>query len=617
MFNQQTFKDHSREKHIFNNRILLAGAIIILLLIVLVVRLYYLQIDQHQHFTTLSQNNRLGIKPIPPTRGLIFDRKGTLLADNLPTYTLEIIPEQVENLDQTLKNLSQLIQIRDKDIKNFHRLLKEKRHFEGVPLRFRLNDDEVAKISVNRHNLPGVEIQARLMRSYPLGESTAHVLGYVGRINKKELQKIDNANYKGTNHIGKLGIERTYEKYLHGKVGYQEVETNVRGRTLRVIKQIPPSPGKNLYLTIDIALQQTAMQAFGNEKGALVAIDPNTGQVLSLVSMPTFDPNLFVNGINYDNYNHLNNSPDRPLFNRALLGRYPPGSTVKPFYALAGLELGEITTEETVYCPGWFSISGYSHKYRDWKKWGHGHTSLAKSIIESCDVYYYRLAQRLGIDRMHKFMTGFGFGLLTNIDLIGERRSLMPSREWKRKTMQQSWYPGETLIAGIGQGYMLVTPIQLASSTATLANKGVRLQSHILYATQTQDNENLILLKQKALQKTPVHLEYWRKVIKAMEDVVHSARGTARRIGKDIQYHIAGKTGTAQVFGIGQEAEYKEKETPKHLRDHALFIAFAPADNPHIAVAVIVENGGHGGSIAAPIAGKVIKQYLKDNSINE
>jgi penicillin-binding protein 2 len=516
--------------------------------------------------------------------------------------------------------LTSLVNLQDDDIKRFKKLVRRKHRFENVPIKFHLTEKEVAVLAVNRHRLAGVEVEAQLSRYYPYGRETAHVVGYVGRINEKELKKLGKdetlTNYSGTNYIGKLGIEKSYEKDLLGKVGFQQVETDVRGRVLRVLERTDPVPGKDIYLNIDIKLQQVAMKAFGDEKGALVAIDPNNGDVLSMVSMPSFDANLFVNGIGYKAYKELNTSEARPLFNRTILGSYPPGSTTKPLFALGGLELGAITKEEEIFCPGFYRLKGKRHKYRDWKKWGHGKTDMHKAIVQSCDVYFYSLAYHLGIDKMYHFMSLFGFGQKSGIDIPGERSGIMPSREWKRRVKGQAWFPGETLITGIGQGYMLVTPVQLVSGIATFANRGVRYQPQLVKSiSQSQGLGQSVqkIVEPEVVAAIPMNSKSnWQAVRLAMKDVIHGSRGTARRLNKKgMNYTIAGKTGTAQVFTVAQDAEYREKEVPKKLRDHALFVAFAPVEKPQIAISTIVENGGHGGSVAAPIAGKVLEEYLK------
>jgi penicillin-binding protein 2 len=612
-------KDHFIELQIFQNRILVAVIFTLILFGFLIVRLFYLQIVNHDHFTTLSQNNRVSVQAIPPTRGLIYDRNGIILAENLPSYTLQIIPEQTENIDDIIKELEALINIRDIDIKKFKKEVARKRRFEGVPLRFRLTDEEVAIVSVNLHRLPGVEIKAQLSRFYPYGKETSHVVGYVGRINEQELKTLSSTNYSGTNHTGKLGIEKSYEGLLHGQVGYQKVETNVRGRVLRVLERSNPTPGDDLYLNLDINLQKVAIDAFADKRGALVAIDPANGHILAMVSMPDYDANLFVNGIDAKTYKALNTSWKRPLYNRTIKGSYPPGSTTKPFFALAGLELNIIPPDHSIYCPGYYQLKGKAHKYRDWKKWGHGKTDITKSIVQSCDVFYYDLAFQMGIDRMHQYMTDFGFGQYSGIDILGEKRGLMPSKEWKKRVRGQVWFPGETVIAGIGQGYFLTTPVQLALATATLANGGKHFQPQLVHSIKRkQDVIPRLVSPQLVKQLSVKKLQNWNQIYDGMKKVVHSTRGTARRLNKpDLRYKIAGKTGTAQVFTVAQDETYNEEEVDERLKDHALFMAFAPADNPKIAIAVVVENGGHGGSVAAPIAGTVIESYLSQFSDEE
>lgn len=603
-------KDHFHETQIFNQRVLVAGLIMFFLLVLLLTRLAYLQISNQQYYSTLSENNRISIQPIAPTRGLIFDRNGVLLAQNLPSFTLEIIPEHVDDMDKTLDNLKQLISISDEDLKDFNTNRRQTRRFEGVPLRFRLNDEEVAKISVQQHNLPGVIIKAQLSRHYPQGKLAVHAVGYVSRINEAELQKLNASNYSATTHIGKVGIERRYEKILHGKVGVQHVETNAQGRTLRVLDRTLPVSGKNLYLNLDSKVQAIAEQALAGKKGALVAIDPRNGAVLAMVSMPIYDPNLFVHGISSKNYKLLSTS-ERPLFNRALRGQYPPGSTIKPFIGLAGLELESLQPHDEINCPGWYALKNDEHRYRDWKKYGHRKTDLLKAITESCDVFFYDLAVTLGIDNISSYLAQFGLGKKTGIDLRGELSGLNPSRQWKRQHRNLPWFPGETVITGIGQGFMLTTPLQLANITAAISMMGIRFKPRMLYAIQDEQNSRLMETPAEPLIPVPINDEKnWQIVLNAMKNVVHGAHGTARGINHKLQYTMAGKTGTAQVFGVAQDAEYVKEDVTKKLQDHALFIGFAPFENPRIAVALIVENGGHGGSAAAPIVRKVMDQYL-------
>lgn len=609
--NNLNLKDHFQETQIFNHRVLIAVLIMFLLLILLLSRLVYLQITNQQYYSTLSENNRVSIQPIPPTRGLIFDRNGILLAQNLPSFTLEITPERVDNLNETLLSLSQLISVSEENLENFHSRVRKKRHFEGIPLRFRLNDEEVAKISVQLYKLPGVEIKARLSRHYPQGKLAAHAVGYVSRINEAELRKLNASNYSASTHIGKVGIERSYENILHGEVGFQHVETNAQGRVLRVLDRTLPVSGKNLYLNLDSKVQAIAEQSLEENNGALVAIDPRNGAVLAMVSMPVYDPNLFVHGISSKIYNALSTSAERPLFNRALRGQYPPGSTVKPFMGLAGLELNQLHVHDKINCPGWYMLKNDERRYRDWKKEGHKETDLLKAITESCDVFFYDLALTLGIDNMSSYLAHFGLGQKTGIDLRGELSGLNPSREWKRRSRNLPWFPGETLITGIGQGFMLTTPLQLAHATAAISTKGQRYKPRMLYAIQDQDSDNLNKTRIESLDAVPINEESnWQMIINSMKNVVHSIYGTARGINRNLKYKIAGKTGTAQVFGIAQDAEYKKEEIAKKLQDHALFIGYAPIENPRIAVALIVENGGSGGAVAAPIVRKVMDQYL-------
>ena len=605
-------KDHMAEAQLFSRRALVALGLVLIAFLALVGRLAQLQISQHEHFITLSESNRVRLQPLPPTRGLIFDRKGVLLADNLPSHRLEVTPEQTQDQEKTLRQLQVLVDISEQDISRFLKLSKRNPPYNGIPLRFRLSEEEVARLAVNLHRFPGVEIKADLTRNYPLGKHAVHVIGYVGRIDERELQTIDTSQYRGSTHIGKTGVEKSYEAVLHGQVGYQQVETNAQGRVLRVLKSTPPIPGKNIYLSIDTSLQKVAEAALGDYNGAVVAIDPRNGEILALVSMPGYDPNLFVNGISVTDYKALNTSPDRPLFNRALRGVYPPGSTVKPLVGLAGLEYGVIERYTPVYCPGFYRLPNSKHKFRDWKRGGHGKTPVDKAIIESCDVFFYDLALNLRINRLHDYLDQFALGRRTGVDLSGEKSGLLPSQEWKRGAYNQPWYVGETLIAGIGQGYMLTTPLQLAHSTAILALRGkAHFQPRLLHATQDQGSDEILPEPPRALPLIEaVKPDNWEYVAQAMIQVVHGRRGTARAIGKDSPYRIAGKTGTAQVFSLGQDEKYDADKLDHRLHDHALFIAFAPTDNPKIAVAVIAEHGGGGSSVAAPIAKQVLDAYL-------
>lgn len=606
-----TLKDHFRETRMFNLRVAIALIFSLLLIMAIVIRLVYLQIIDNEVYTTLSEENRFFISAIPPTRGLIFDRNGLLLAQNLPAYNLELTPERVKNIDATIASLGEIIEITDADIERFKEQLGPYNRFKPIPLKTGLSDEEVARIAVNRYRFPGVDIAARLIRHYPEEGLMSHSIGYVGRINEKEMSRIDKTDYEGTNYIGKTGVEHFYETILHGHPGVQQIETNAQGRALRSFQQVPQEPGINLHLTIDAALQKVAQEALAGESGSVIAIDPNTGDVLAFVSSPVFDPNLFVAGIDHKTYAALRDDKLKPLFNRALRGQYPPGSTVKPFYGLAGVETQTKEANEEIFCRGWYRLQGNQHRYRDWKKTGHGKLSLHHAIVQSCDVYFYDLAVNMGIDKLSGFMMPFGFNDATGIDITGELGGLMPTTQWKKRVKKESWYAGDTVSAGIGQGYVLATPLQLASATATLAMHGKRMRPRVVSALEnpnTNEIQHLPPIQDAAVEM--VDPENWNEVISAMQDVAHHWRGTAYRIGKDSKYKIAGKTGTAQVFTVAQDEEYKEDEIPRELKDHALFIAFAPVENPQIAVSVIVEHGGHGGSTAAPIAKKVMDQYL-------
>ncbi|MDO9212887.1 MAG: penicillin-binding protein 2 [Methylococcales bacterium] len=605
-----SIKDTQLENHFFVNRIIAAFVAIVLLTTGLIVRLIHLQVAGHEHYATLAKDNSIKIYPIVPTRGMIYDRHGNILAENTQSYSLEIIPEKSKDLDDTLLRLQKLLNISDEKIDLFQKQRKRQKRFASTPLLLSMSDDEIATFAVNRPFFPGVDIRQRLVRHYPYGELAAHVVGYVGRINEAEIKTLSSAEYQGSTHVGKLGIESAYETELHGKTGYAEIETNVQARPLNTLNETDAIQGVNLYLTLDMDLQKTAYDSLAPFNGAVVAIEVKTGGVLAFASRPSFDPNPFVAGIANDAYQALQSSEAQPLFNRALRGLYPPGSTLKPFVALAGLEHNAVTASQRFLCPGYYQLPNVNHKYRCWKKTGHDWVNVNKAITESCDVYFYRLASALGIDDMHDFLQKFGFGEKTGIDLVGEKSGLLPSREWKFEQKKQSWYPGETLITGIGQGSNQVTPLQLARATATLANRGnvvtPFLVDKIVTSTDTHagpETHNEII----ALKKSNVEA-----IVSAMVDVVHSERGTAHDLKKDFNYLMAGKTGTAQVLGIKQNAKYDENAIEFKYRDHALFIAFAPADDPKIAVAVIAENGGHGGSVAAPIAAKIIKQYLKD-----
>jgi len=611
--------DYSSDVRLFKRRAGVAALICLLMVAILLVRLAKLQIVEYAYFSDLSENNRVRLMALPPNRGLIYDRNGVILAENRPTFHLELIPEQVDDLEATLKGLSEIVSLSESNVSEFRDSLRTHRSFESISLRTRLDDVEVARLAVNRHRFPGMDISARLTRYYPQGESAVHAVGYVGRINEKEMEAINRGHYRGTSHIGKTGLEKFYEDELHGMVGHQNVEVNAEGRILKVVDKVAPVPGNDLFLSLDIELQKVAEAALGDNYGSVVAIEPQTGEVLAFASTPTYDPNLFVHGISFAKYKELQQAEGKPLFNRTLFGQYPPGSTLKPFVGLAGMESRKVSTDEKIKCKGHYLIPDdeTERKYRDWKKTGHGMTDMDDAIEQSCDVYFYSLAYQMGIDTIHDFLAKFNFGQKTGIDLYGERRGLLPSRAWKRKVHKTKWYPGETLIAGIGQGYMLATPLQLASATATLANKGVNIQPHLLKSIRLTESGEMEVFEAKEKRFNLRSPSHWNDMFRAMKKVVHGVWGTARATGVGMEYKMASKTGTAQVFGIAQDEEYDEETVAKKLRDHGLFIAFAPYESPKIAVAVVVENGEHG-SWMAPIARKVMDHYLlkKDKKIS-
>jgi len=597
----------------FRFRIAFAAGAVLLSFLLLIGRFIYLQIVQHDYYVTRAEDNRISLVPIPPNRGVIVDRNGVILARNYSAFTLEITPSKVDDLEATIDGLSTIIEIQAKDRRRFKKLMEESKSFESLPIRTRLNDQDVARFAANRYRFPGVEVKARLFRQYPLGSLASHALGYINRINKTDLADIERndqeANYRGTDHIGKTGLEKSYEFQLHGETGYEEVEIDAGGRAVRSLSRTPPVSGNNLTLTLDVKLQEIAEKAFGDRRGALVAIEPSSGGLLALVSTPTFDPNLFVDGIRTEDWEQLNASGDRPMINRALNGAYPPGSTFKPFMALAALESGKRTPSQAIADPGFFNFGG--HTFRDDKKGGHGLVDMYKSIVQSCDTYYYMLANDMGIDLIARFMGQIGLGQRTGIDIEGESEGVLPSPEWKKRRFkrpeQQKWFAGETISIGIGQGYNAYTPIQLAQATAALANNGVMFRPHLVkYITDTKTGEKTMI------EPKPIRTLEWKQqnidtIKKAMVGV--NREGTGARAFAGAEYTSGGKTGTAQVFSL-KGADYKAGKLKQELRDHALFIAFAPADDPKIAVAVLVENGGFGAQSAAPIARMVFDYYL-------
>jgi penicillin-binding protein 2 len=606
-------KNHQREIYYFRLRLMLSLGFVLTMLFILLARFVYLQLVKHDYFQTMAENNRIAVVPVVPNRGLILDRNGVVLARNYSGYTLEIATRKVVNLEATINELSMIVDIQPKDRKRFKKLLAESRNFDSLPIRNRLSDEEVARFAAQRYRFPGVEIKARLFREYPFAEGTSHLIGYIGRINEKdvdELEQNDNAsNYLGSDYIGKTGLEQSYEKELHGTTGFDQVEVDAGGRAVRALSRIPPKSGNTLVLTLDAKLQEIAEQSFGKYRGALVAIDPSNGDILAFVSKPGYDPNLFIDGIDTENWDALNNSPEVPLNNRALRGQYPPGSTIKPFMALAGLQYQERSPSKTISDPGYYTLPGSRHQYHDWKQGGHGSVDMFKAIVVSCDTYFYGLATELGIDHIHEYLTGFGFGKKTGVDMEGEVSGLIPSQEWKMKRYKEPWYAGDTVSVGIGQGYNLVTPLQLASTTATLANGGIAYKPHFVKQIQRHDGNAESTLEAKPAFDMHIKPENIDLVKRAMEAVTQPG-GTAAGASAGAEYRMAGKTGTAQVVGMKQGEKYDAGKLSEFNRDHAWFIAFAPVDNPRIAVAVLVENGGHGGSIAAPIARKVFDYYL-------
>ncbi len=609
----QTLRDQQRELTVFRSRLMLAGLGILVGFGILLARFTWLQVAQREYFHTLAEANRISVVPVVPNRGLILDRNGVVLAANYSAYTLEITPSKVPNVERAIDELSRVIDVSARDRRRFKKLQEESKNFESLPIRTRLTEEEVARFAVNRYRFPGFEIKARLFRSYPQGEIASHAIGYIGRINEADVKRIEAAdlsrNYKGTDHIGKLGIEGAYEKELHGTTGTEQVEIDAGGRAMRALARHEPISGNNLVVTLDLELQKIAEEAFQEYRGALVAIDPKTGEVLALVSKPGYDPNLFVDGIDPQNWDALNNSPDKPLNNRALRGQYPPGSTIKPFMALAALEYKKRSPEFAISDPGFYSLPGVAHRYRDHKKDGHGSVNLHKAIVVSCDTYFYGLATELGIDSVHRFLAQYGFGQPSGIDIEGELSGLNPSQEWKQKRFKQKWYVGDTVSIGIGQGYMLTTPLQLAAATATLANNGVPVHPRLLKAVQNSRTLETVPLVSKDGEAVTVKPEHLAMVRAAMIDVARPG-GTAARAGANAGYTIAAKTGTAQVIGMKQGESYNEKRIREEHRDHALFIAFAPAEDPQLAMAILVENGGHGGSTAAPIARVVFDYHI-------
>ena len=597
-------------------RLLLGFVLVFLALAVLVARFAWLQLAQYETFHGYSERNRIKERPIVPARGLIYDRNGRLLADNIPAYRLDVVREDAGKLEDMLVRLRQVIELSDEESETFLASARARRGFQAVTVKLHLSESEVARFAVNRHRFPGVEVVPYLNRRYPYGDLFAHVVGYVGRLDVADLERLDAAAYNGTTHVGKAGIERTYESRLHGQVGHEQVEVNAEGRVLRTVGREPAHAGQDLYLTIDTRLQQAMVDAFEGQPGAAVALDPRNGEVLAMVSLPSYDPNPFVSGISRSGYAALLNSPSRPLFNRALQGGYEPGSTLKPFVALTGLELGLRTPRDTTFSSGAFRLPGQQREYRDWRRGGHGAVNLKEAMAQSVNTYFFQLAVDLGIDRLSGYLAQFGFGQPTGIDLRGEASGVLPSQQWKRGNRNEPWYPGETVIAGIGQGFWVVTPLQLAQATAMLANGGIQIRPHLLRASQAGFDAPIVPEPLSQPQLPPVaHSENLAAVTEAMVAVLHSSTGTARAALATVNpgYRIAGKTGTAQRISRRSDAALDVSQLPFDQRHNALFIAFAPADAPRIAVMVVVEHGGSGSSVAAPIALRIVDAWLKAN----
>ncbi len=614
---QLELKDYIHETNLIQGRLVFLGVVLIALVLTLMARVWFLQVYKHEQFDVLSKDNRVRLVAVPPIRGQIYDRKGRVLAENVPIFTLEIVPDQVSNMDALLDEVARIVMLSPNQIQRFRTGLRARPGFEAHTLKLNLSEAEVARFMVNQHRFPGAQVQARLQRSYPYGGELVHVLGYVGRINQREKNEIDPQAYKGTQYIGKLGIEQYYEEQLLGKVGFEQIETNAHGRPIRTLDRVPAVSGNDIVLNIDAELQVKARQLLGDRRGSVVAIDPSNGGVLAFVSNPVYDPNKFVNGIDHRSYGELRDDPYRPLLNRALYGRYAPGSTIKQLVSLAGLENGWSPSKQ-VNCPGYFTLKGSTHRYRCWKRAGHGATGLIDSIMKSCDVFYYQLANSLGIDKMHDFLVKFGIGNKTGIDLVGEPNGLMPSREWKRDVRGVVWYPGETLITGIGQGFTLTTPLQLGVMASTIANRGERIQPRLVNHLLERSEGSFTALEMPPIPHDEERAEFsdanFDLILDGMRSVVEDPKGTAYYYaGLNKDYSMAGKTGTAQVVSIAQGATYDESILNEFQKDHALFIAFAPVEEPRIAIAVVVENGGGGSSVASPIARELFDYYFENN----
>ncbi|MBW9334648.1 penicillin-binding protein 2 [Herbaspirillum sp. RU 5E] len=616
------FKNTAHELRLFRMRLLAASVLVLVCFSLLLARFLWLQVVRHDAYAAQAEENRISVVPIVPNRGLILDRNGVVLARNYSAYTLEITPSKIKtNIDDLIDELGTIVEIQQRDRRRFRRLQEESKNFESVPIRTRLTDEEVAKFTAQRYRFPGVEVQARLFRQYPYGKTAAHVIGYIGRISQRDAERIadsdDEANYNGTDYIGKEGLEKSYESQLHGTTGYEEVEISASGRAVRSLSRTPATPGKNLILSIDIELQKVVEEAFGDQKGALVAINPATGDILAYVSQPSYDPNLFVEGIDQQSWDELNKSPDRPLLNRPLSGLYSPGSTYKPFMALAALELGKRRPQDAIRDPGYFILG--NHRFRDDKEGGHGVVDMYRSVVVSCDTYYYMLANDMGVNAIHDFMKPFGFGQITGIDLEHEKRGILPSTEWKRtafrKPEQKRWIAGDTVSLGIGQGYNSFTPLQLAQATSILANNGVVMKPHLVKIIEDGVSHERTETVPKESYRIPLKQENIDFIKRAMVGVVKEGTGAAAFRGAP--YESGGKTGTAQVVNIAKNQKYDSKKLSRIYHDNGLYIGFAPADAPRIAIAAVVENGGWGAGVAAPLVRKAMDYFMLGKRPNE
>jgi len=611
---RQTIRDHSAEANLFSRRAFISMFFVVGFLSLIMVNLYHLQVRQFEDYQTRSNGNRIKVLPIAPNRGLIYDRNGVILAENRPVFSLEIIPEEVDDLETTLEALSELMSLSEDELYDFTKERKRQRRFKPVALRNQLSENDVALFSANQHKFAGVSIQARLSRHYPFKDTLTHMLGYVARINKRDVERLreggEEANYAATHDIGKQGVEKFHETLLHGQVGYQQVEVNNQGRIIRVLDVQPPTPGSDIVLNIDIELQQKAKIELADRRGSVVITDTRTGGVLALYSSPSYDPNLFVHGISQKEYSKLLNSQYSPLLNRATQGRYPPASTIKPHLALVGLEDGVITTDTVIKDTGTYRLQNVAHVWRDWKRWGHGEVDVTKSVEVSCDVFYYDLAFKLGIDRIQESMTEFGFGQFTGIDLHEESRAILPSRGWKRARFNEPWYIGDTISVGIGQGYWNATPLQLVQSLNFLINKGERHVPRLMKGYMVENEIQDIPVE----MKSPIPIineENWDIILDSLYGTLNREHGTGRTAFAGTDYTAAGKTGTAQLFTVAQDAEYDEDAISEYLRDNAMYIGYAPYENPEISISVTIENAGGGGSNAAPLAREVMDFYFE------